>query len=281
MDTKQLLIHGSILVAGAGVGFGAGYFVAKKKFARYAEEEIESVREAYFKSANNATAKPDLDKVAELARKRKEQEFNVTVIESEQIMADVISSERYSGGVDETDAEVFRRSNGRVPTTYELIQMGLGVEAEDIRDPTDHDDALLPEGNIFDDPQPNPEDIGDGVEERSARDKTRPYVIEAAEWYTNDTDYDQITLTYWADDDVLADDAERVVMDVDTIVGGTNLHRFGFQSDNPDIVYVRNDRLRADYEISKDERNYAEVVHGIDPDSSSNDTPRRMRSNDE
>lgn len=272
MDKQQLLIHGGVLVVGAGIGFGTGYLVFKKKFQKLAEEEIESVREAYRK---NAEPKPDL---GELASKLFKDE-GITLQETAQT---VIIRNEY-GPSDETDADAFRRAHGRVPTTWELIEMGKGIPAEKaVRNPSDHDDSGIQEGNIFDVPQPDPEEIGEGVEEIPPRNPDRPYVIKAEEWYHNETDYDQITLTYWADDDVLADDAKRMVVDVDSVVGATNLHRFGFLSDNADIVYVRNDRLGADYEITKDERNYSEVVHGVDPDEiNASGVPRRMRSNDD
>lgn len=270
MDNKQLLIYGGVAMASAGIGFGAGYLVFKKKFQAIADAEIESVRNSYRKAA---VVKPELKDVV--------REFEVAVVEPEQ--HDIISREGYQSENDGTDADAFRIAHGRVPTTYELIQMGNGIEAEDaVRNLSDHDDAHLVEGNIFDNPQPDPDTLGEETIEEPPRSANAPYVISTEEWYANETNYDQITLTYWADDDVLADDNERMVTQIDEVVGATNMHRFGFKSDNIDIVYVRNDRLKVDYEVTKDERNYAEVIHNIDP-SELNDSAarRRMRSNDE
>lgn len=279
MDKRQLLIHGGVLVVGAGTGFGAGYLVFKKKFERISEEEIASVREAYAKSA---TPKPPL---RDIVTSVSDQVLETRVVNPEGT-GQIISEQGYSSDQDETDAELFRRAHGRVPTTYELIQMGAGTPPEEaVRNLSDHDDVGVREGNIFDNPDVvdiDPETIGEGIPEIPPRSPDRPYVIKAEEWYHNETDYDQITLTYWADDDVLADDTKRMITDVEAVVGATNLHRFGFLSDNADIVYVRNDRLKADYEITKDERNYAEIVHGVDPDEiNTSGVPRRMRSNDE
>ena len=259
MDNKQLLIFAGVFVIGAGAGFGGGYLVFKKKYQKLADAEIESVRLAYSKAA---TPKPDLQDVkAEYDR--------------------ILAEQRYVPTTEEAgnDADSFLAENGRVPTLDELVAMGQ-ADAE-ARRKEDHDDAHLVEGNIFDNPQPDEETLG--VEEvRTERDATHPYVIESHEWYLNESDYDQVTLTYWADDGVLADDAYRLVNEVEAVVGETNLHRFGFKSDHPDIVYIRNERLGADYEITKDERNYAEVVHGIPPESLNNSaSARRMRSNDE
>lgn len=271
MNKKNLLIYGGIAAASAGVGFGAGYLVFKKKYEAIAEAEIESVKEAYAKNAKNAN-KPDLPPKRE------------SFVESDRDLAEeTIVDEGYLPLNDETDADAFRQAHGRVPSTYELIQMGKGISAEDaIRNANDTDDSLLDESNIFDDPQPDPEDLGEGEDEVPPRSPDRPYIIKASDWYLNETDFSQITLTYWADDDILADDADRMVNDVDNVVGNTNLHRFGTLSEDPDKVYVRNERLKVDYEITKDERSYTEVIVGVKAgEFDKGDTsPRRMRSND-
>lgn len=79
-----------------------------------------------------------------------------------------------------------------------------------------------------------------------------PYVI-APEEFGDLPDYDTIELTYYADG-VLADDNDEIVDDVDEIVGSDSLETFGQYED--DSVYVRNDRLKADYEILLDHREY-------------------------
>ena len=272
MEKKQMLILGGTFVVGVGLGYGAAYLSLKKKFQKISEDEIESVRKAYAKSA---LPKPDLDKVRS------------TFVPVEETDAEsIIGAEGYSSDLEETDADAFRRAHGRVPSTEELILMGNGVEpSEAIRDRSDDPESGLVEGNVFDNAEelePDPEDLGDEVFDRPVRTPDRPYVISAEEWYQNETNNDQITLVYWADDDVLSDDDQRMITDIESVVGATNLHRFGFMSDSPDVVYVRNERLKADYEITKDERNYSEVVHGIPPEAVNNSgVPRRMRSNDE
>ena len=86
----------------------------------------------------------------------------------------------------------------------------------------------------------------------------RPYVISPDEFGELD-DYDLISLTYYADE-VLADDIDEIVEDVDDVVGLDSLTHFGEYE--PDSVFVRNDRLKADYEILLDERTYPEAIQG-------------------
>ena len=271
MDNKQLLIYGGVSIVSAGAGFGAGYLVFKKKFQKIADEEIESVRQAYAKSAQ---PKPNLSDI------RRDVEEVVATVTSDTIITD----EGYSYKTDvqdgDIDADMFRSIYGRVPTDEELIVLSAKIEPGiNIRSQQDHDDYNLRDGNIFEHPQEDPQD--EGVDAEVSRSAVRPYIISSEEWHLNETNYDQIPLTYWADDDVLADDAKRLVVDVEAVVGATNLHRFGTLSNDPDLVYVRNDAFKADYEITKDERNYGEVVHGVDPDARSSNLPRRMRGNDE
>lgn len=71
--------------------------------------------------------------------------------------------------------------------------------------------------------------------------------------------YDEISLTYYADK-TLTDDLDHP-MDEDEIeetIGKGSLAHFGEYE--LDSVFVRNDRLKADYEILMDPRTYAQVL---------------------
>lgn len=88
-----------------------------------------------------------------------------------------------------------------------------------------------------------------------------PYVIPPEEFGMMD-DYETISLTYYADG-VLADDMNYRVEDVDNVVGIESLRRFGEFED--DSVFVRNDELKADYEILLDSRKYEDVTRTTSP----------------
>ena len=83
-----------------------------------------------------------------------------------------------------------------------------------------------------------------------------PYVIAPEELGENE-EYDIETLIYYADEK-LTDDDNRLVEDVENLVGVASLSRFG-EYEN-DSVCVRNDRLKTDYEILLDVRRYSDVV---------------------
>lgn len=90
------------------------------------------------------------------------------------------------------------------------------------------------------------------------KDTDDPYVISPEEFGEDDT-YDTINLTYYADG-VLADENDEEVENVDGTIGLDSLETFGTYED--DSVHVKNDRLRAYYEILRDERNYKDVMAG-------------------
>lgn len=84
----------------------------------------------------------------------------------------------------------------------------------------------------------------------------KPYVIAPEEFGDLD-DYETISLTYYADQ-ILADDNDVIVDDVEDVVGFDSLNSFGEYED--DSVFVRNDRLKCDYEILLDKRKYSNVI---------------------
>lgn len=77
-----------------------------------------------------------------------------------------------------------------------------------------------------------------------------PYVIKPEIFGEG---YPTETFTYYGDD-VLTDGEDKPIEDIEYYVGHDSLESFGIYDD--DAVYVRNDRLKIDYEILKVEYNY-------------------------
>lgn len=97
--------------------------------------------------------------------------------------------------------------------------------------------------------------ISNKPEVANTRKNSIPYVITPEEFGEFD-DYDRIIFTYYADH-VLADENDEEVEDIEGSVGIDSLTHFGEYED--DSVYVRNDRLRVDYEILLDLRKFSDV----------------------
>ena len=86
-------------------------------------------------------------------------------------------------------------------------------------------------------------------------EKDKPYVISPDDFDEMD-DYETETLMYY-EDDVLTDDGGNIITDVEKLIGKDSLSHFGEYED--DSVFVRNDKLKTDYEILADGRNYYDV----------------------
>lgn len=105
------------------------------------------------------------------------------------------------------------------------------------------------------------EDIGYVSESKEEEGASNVYVIPPESY--GELDYEEVSLTYYADD-VLAYDDDSVIRDIDKVVGKGSLNTFGEYED--DSVFVRDDDKKIDYEILRDTRRYSDVV-GDDPTS--------------
>lgn len=96
-------------------------------------------------------------------------------------------------------------------------------------------------------------------DELKARAPDRPYIIHRDEFFGDESDYRQITLTYYEGDNILCDDQDIPVYNPEKVVGQMI---FGHGSADPSIVYIRNEKLDAEYEIILDAGFYQTEVLG-------------------
>ena len=81
-----------------------------------------------------------------------------------------------------------------------------------------------------------------------------PYVISIDD-FGQEEGYDTITLTAYSDG-TIANYADDELEDPESTIGEDILSKFG----DEDVVYIRNDRLKADFEVVRDNRTYVEVA---------------------
>ena len=110
-------------------------------------------------------------------------------------------------------------------------------------------------------------------EEKAEREHPRDsheddiYIISEREFLDEHaTDYGKVELTYYMHDESLCDDYEELLPDWRNLIGPNALQSFGHENDDPDVVYVRNNRLANDYKITRIHGAYHELVLGILPD---------------
>lgn len=89
--------------------------------------------------------------------------------------------------------------------------------------------------------------------EEEGDDMAKPYVIPPEEFDENG--YETMSLRYYSNG-VLVDEAGEVVDDLDGTVGADFATHFGEYED--DSVFVRNDDMKVDFEILRDEGSYPE-----------------------
>lgn len=109
--------------------------------------------------------------------------------------------------------------------------------------------------------------------EREARNRSpeEPYVIHQNEYYHSNPEYTKIVYTYYALDDVVADEHDHPVPHGDLVIGVDNL-KFGHGADDTEVVFVRNDRLEMDMQICRIQRSFEEDILGLDGLSGNGDS---------
>ena len=94
-----------------------------------------------------------------------------------------------------------------------------------------------------------------GAEDMIDNKPKAPYVISPYDFGELD-DYSLFELTYYADG-ILEDEDYNIVNDVEDLLGPKALTTFGEYEE--DAVFVRNEELRADFQILKEYRTYSEA----------------------
>lgn len=88
-----------------------------------------------------------------------------------------------------------------------------------------------------------------------------PFIISTSEWETQ-PEYQKETVYWYEEDSSFADVKEEIIDDPASLfVPNVHLH-FGENSGDPDIVYVRNDKMGVDYELIRIHGSYATIVMG-------------------
>jgi hypothetical protein len=242
MRNPKYLAMGAVL-AGVVIGSTATYLVVRKKLsAKYqaiANEEIESVKKHFAGARFQVDPKPPLEKLAEKAERD-------DALETVKQIKDASGYSSYDKVPPTVEA----------PTSAPLVEQATVVEAEP--------EGTIIEHNVFDSEEP---ETYFNEEEELIRRRERPnepFVITSDEYDENDTDFQQITLAYYDGDDTLTDEVDTIVPDVDATVGVENMLRFGHGSGDPNVVYIRNPKLEADFEVTRSAGKYAKEVLGYD-----------------
>ncbi len=224
------LVSGVALCTGAGIS----YFFTKKRFkAKYekiTEKEIAEAKKFYGK-----LHKTDKD-----------------------VSTPVAALEKYVGEVDALgyrsplDGPQIEEPETRLDTIEDKV---VEVVNETVQD------AVLEIKNVFDDAHP----VNDFnyQEELLNRDPSLPFIISQEEFFENEPEHAQSTLTYFEGDDVLTDEQDQPINETNMTVWDDNLLNFGHGSRDNNIVYIRNMKLGLDFEVLRSKGHYTKEVLGF------------------
>jgi hypothetical protein len=106
------------------------------------------------------------------------------------------------------------------------------------------------------------DDDWDYAKELQNRTPDQPYIIHKDEFYADEMEFTQSTLTYYAGDNILTDEEDVPIYNHDDVIGPM---QFGHGSKgDPNVFHVRNEKRKAEYEIIRDAGLYSVEVLGLE-----------------
>lgn len=293
-DPRKAAISAVILAGLVGAGLGtAGYFLAVKRLKSKMQEDfdiqlesaIAEMRRFYeikFKDGKFATPAgaveellpEDVQQTIRTYRGEGGEPQNVVLEGQTEIhLGETMSPEereeamRKAGYTDNQIAEVLGTNQLAVDALREKMRSGTPVEITETT------------SNIFVDGRNLSE--FDYAAEVDRRNPDEPYIITHDEFMENENGWQQNTLTYYNGDDILTDDKDVPIPDIDAVVGSDSLTKFGYGSRDKNVVYVRNEALESDYEITLSMGEFSKEVAGFNELRHSAPIRRFRRGDDE
>lgn len=263
--------------AASALSFAAGgtlaYFVTKKivetKYTRIAEEEIQEAKKYYGDIHEKQREYNPEELIEELKKQDGESDLE------RQLEA------KYAVGDDQRIAyeKIAKDYQPEVVPDYDKLEEETEVVEEEVRD----ESGRVVSRNIF---VTDKSTWGEGDEwdqelEDSKRLRGQPYMITQEQFLTNNLEHDQTTVTYYEEDEVLADERDSPINDKERTVGVEHLEKFGYGSGDNHIAYVRNESMEMDFEITHSEGSYTQEVLGFKHSDDGRPRIRKFRGDDE
>lgn len=246
-----------LLAFGWGVYGGVliGYFASRKTHQRLADEQIKSVKESY--SLRYKTGK--YESVASTAEQMKLREKSPDILADDLKVSEIIRTGQYN--MDQLPDEQSRDLSADTRAAEQAASI-VRAEEMDVIEYEEVDPEDLEANVEFEPMEQGSLQAPDQFERTVVTNPDIPYVISYDEFMDDEPRHDKHTLTYYDGDDVLASDNDQVINNIAACVGEEFLVQFGHRSGDKNLVYVRNERLRSDYEVALDPRSYSSAILG-------------------
>jgi len=216
---KEWVIPATVGVTSFAAGVGAGYLFFLRRFRKEAEDRETQETDYYFKKAQLERQVDSMCRQSEILIK----ELKMT-------------------------AGVLRKAH---EVEYDSILLAKQDHPSYVEEATEEDNVV----NIFQ----TEDSEWDYETELAERDHDKPYIIHRDEFFGEEMDCTQTTITYYAGDNILCDERDTPIYNPEQVVGQLV---FGHGSNDPNVVYVRNERLDAEYEILLDHGHYQVEILG-------------------
>jgi hypothetical protein len=284
MDKRVVAITASLAAASAAAGGVAGYFLGLSKgvykFQKELTAQLAAAEKVFMMKHKVGMYRSPIDLVEKVENNvpvegqteeqiaAHEAAYNTRSAVTDQDLGKIIESLRKPevggrpgkpiiGGPNQVEYNVPDKSNGsRVMPEEEASLLGMREELQDATDDVNH--------NLFEEESEQP-NYSEYIEE-NPRTREAPYVITTTEFSTGDDNIDDTYSLVWWDEDgvegmgVLSDMKDNPIDDIEATVGWDNMEKFGMWSGSKNVVYIRNERLRCDYEVVRHRGSYAEHV---------------------
>lgn len=107
----------------------------------------------------------------------------------------------------------------------------------------------------------NNDDTWNYEEEFSTRNSMNPYVIALEEFKEDEFGFHQTTVTYYEGDDVMVDESDTPIYNFHQIIGEL---KFGHGSQDKNVVYIRNEKEKQEWEVLRHAGHFAHEVLGLE-----------------
>lgn len=193
-----------------------------------------------------------------LGRRRKAEPYEIERVEWGLTKEELVDLEEETAILDQLEDDEDHASSG------EAFVEKILKEREAIDDKPKLDEEVEPEQeievisqNVF----AGTDDEWNYDAEVAKRTTTAPYVLHKDEFYDEELGYSQWTVTWYEGDEILADQESVPIYNPSDVIGPL---LWGHGSGDPNVFHVRNDKLKSEYEVLRDEGHFSVEVMGYD-----------------
>ena len=251
MLDNKIVRESLIFLAGATIGGVGTWLIAKTHYKKFADKEIAEVKEHYQKKLDEVVLE---ETTFEEATGLSTEDYNEQLVERKKLAKKAHNKPQM------TDYTKFYKDDGTRPTVEtSLAEMEHPRDSDEEDYDPDNDSKLVEEE--FSEPDPEADDheeeniaAGQRMMEQDEMESTRdPYIIAEEIFYADDNRNGQESLFYYTENDTLVAANDEVVENRELIVGNWLANP---EWDESGIMYIRNPRLRVDYEVTRVEAEF-------------------------